>query len=106
MNQKVMDFIAEQATESRLEIVDNPTSHASGVIYLQRGFTTYLSLSYMFEGSNVFLEFYKRGAKPKDCVGFRDNEDSALYICSDYFDIEEDMKRVSELIKLSVINKK
>jgi hypothetical protein len=106
MQQKVMDYIAQQALESRLEFVDNALSHVSGVVYLQRGFTTYLSFSYMIEGSNIFLEFYKKGVKPKECVGFRESEDCALYICSDYFEIEEDMKNISELIKKSVANSK
>jgi len=106
MQQKVMEYIAQQAIESRLEFVDNPASHVSGVVYLQRGFSTYLSFSYMFEGSNIFLEFYKKGFKPKECIGFRESEDCALYICSDYFEIEDRMKDVSELIKKSVANSK
>lgn len=106
MQQKVMEYIAQQASESRLEFVDNPSSHANGVVYLQRGFATYLSFSYMFEGSNIFLEFYKKGMKPREYAGFKESDDCSLYICSDYFEIEEDMKSVSELIKKSVSNSK
>lgn len=106
MQQKVMEYICQQAGESRLEFVDNPYSHASGTVYLQRGFSTYLSFSYMFEGSNIFLEFYKKGTKPKECAGFRESDDCALYIFSDYFEIEESMKEISELIKKSVANSK